>query len=107
MKFRSVFQSDEKTRNEIRSSKPFFKVKRKRKTKSKIQTCENEKRNSYPFFKMMRKRNSYPFFKVMQKRKKKYEVQNRFSKLSENEKQKAKFKPVFQCHAKTKNVDGI
>ena len=35
----------------------------------------------------------------------KYEVQNRFPKLGENEKQKAKFKSVFQCHAKTKNMD--
>ena len=34
----------------------------------------------------------------MRKRETKYEVQNRFSKSSENEKQKAKFKP-----AKTKN----
>ena len=51
--------------------------------------------------------NSNPFFKVKRKRKKKYEVQIRFSKLSENEKQKAKFKSVFQCHAKTKNVNGI
>jgi len=43
----------------------------------------------------------------MRKRKKKYEVKIRFSKLSENEKQNAKFKSVFQCHAKTKNVNGI
>ena len=42
----------------------------------------------------------------MRKRKTKYEVQNRFSKLGENEKQKAKFKSVFQCHAKTKNGNG-
>ena len=47
-KFIFVFQSDAKTKKEIRSSKPFFKVKRKRKTKRKIQTCfsmscENEK----------------------------------------------------------------
>ena len=48
----------------------------------------------------------YPFFKVMRKRKTKHEVQNRFSKLGENEKQKAKFKSVFQCHAKTKNGYG-
>ena len=68
-KFKSVFQSDAKTKNE--------------------------------------NWNSYPFFKVKRKRKKKYEVQIRFSKLSENEKQKAKFKSVFQCHAKTKNVNGI
>ena len=52
------------------------------------------------------KQNSYPFFKVMRKRKTKYEVQNRFSKLGENEKQKAKFKFVFQCHAKMKNGNG-
>ena len=52
-------------------------------------------------------RNSYPFFKVMRKRKTKYEVQIGFSKLGEIEKQKAKFKSVFQCHAKTKNVNGI
>ena len=37
----------------------------------------------------------------------KYEVQIGFSKLGEIEKQKAKFKSVFQCHAKTKNVNGI
>ena len=30
----------------------------------------------------------------------------RFSKWCENEKQKAKFKSVFQCHAKTKNGNG-
>ena len=42
----------------------------------------------------------------MRKRKMKDEVQIRFSKLGENEKQKAKFKSVFQCHAKTKNVNG-
>ena len=48
MKFVSVFQSDAKTKNEIRSSNRFFKVRRNRKTKSKIQicfsmSCENEK----------------------------------------------------------------
>ena len=53
------------------------------------------------------KRNSNPFFKVMGKQKTKYEVQIGFSKLGENKKQKAKFKSVFQCHAKTKNVNGI
>ena len=51
--------------------------------------------------------NSHPFFKVKRKQRKKYEVQIRFSKLSEKEKQKAKFKTVFQCHAKMKNVNGI
>ena len=43
----------------------------------------------------VQKRNSNPFFKVKRKRKKKYEVQIRFSKLSENEKQKAKLNSVF------------
>ena len=48
LKLMSVFQSDAKTKNEIQSSKPFFKVRRKRKTKSKFQICfsmpcENEK----------------------------------------------------------------
>ena len=99
--------------NDKRNSDLFFKVR------------QNEKRNSNPFFKAMRNRktkfisvfqsdaktknenwNWYPFFKVMRKRKTKYEVQNRFSKLGENEKQKAKFKSVFQCHAKTKNGYG-
>ena len=42
----------------------------------------------------------------MRKRKMKDEVKIRFSKLGEKEKQKAKFKSVFQCHAKTKNVNG-
>ena len=94
-------------------SDPFFKP------------CKNDKRNSDLIFKVMRKRqtkfksvfqsdaktknenwNWYPLFKVVRKRKTKYEVQNRFSKLGENEKQKAKFKSVFQCHAKTKNGYG-
>ena len=39
LKLTSVFQSDAKTKNEIRSSKPFFKVRRKRKTKRKIKNC--------------------------------------------------------------------
>ena len=48
LKLISVFQSDAKAKYEIRSSKPFFKVRRKRKAKSKIQiclsmSCENEK----------------------------------------------------------------
>ena len=81
-KFRSVFQSNAKTKNEIpiRFSK----------------WCESENENW----------NWCPFFKVMRKRKTKYEVQNRFSKLGENEKRKAKFKSVFQYHAKTKNGYG-
>ena len=39
----------------------------------------------------------------MRKRKTKNEVQMRFWKLGKNEKRKAKFKSVFQCHAKAKN----
>ena len=63
-KFKSVFQSDEKTRNEIQ-----IRFQSNAKTK-------NEKRNSYPFFKVMRKLN---------------------------EKRKLKFIVVFQSWAKTKN----
>ena len=48
LKLISVFSSDTKTNNEIRSAKPFFKVRAKMKNKSKIQicfsmSCENEK----------------------------------------------------------------
>ena len=79
-KFKSVFQSDAKTRNEIqiRFSKK----------------CVNEKRNSYPVFQSDAKT----------KNERRSQIQ--FLKLAENEKQKAKFKSVFQCHAKTKNVNG-
>ena len=74
-------------------------------------SCKIDKPNSNLFFNNKQckneKRNSNPFFKVMQKRKTKTEIHTRFSKWSENEKQKAKFKSVFQCHAKTKNVNGI
>ena len=84
-------------------SDPFFK------------SCQNDKRNSDLFFKVMRKRetkfksvfqsnaktknekrNSYPFFKVMRKWKTKTEIDIRFSKWCENEKRNTKFKTVFQ-----------
>ena len=72
------------------------------KTKNEIQIrfskwCENEKQNSYPFFKVIRKRKT------------KNEVQMRFSTLGENEKQIAKFKSVFNVmrKRKTKNGSGI
>ena len=50
-KFKSVFQSDAKTKHEKRNSNPFLKVMRKRKTKTEIQIpfskCgENEKRKT-------------------------------------------------------------
>ena len=53
--------------------------------------CKYEKRNWNPFSKVMRKRNT------------KNEIQIRFSKWWENEKQKPKFKSPFQSAAKTKN----
>ena len=53
--------------------------------------CENEKRNSNPFFKVMRKRKT------------KNEIHIRFSKWCENEKRKLKLISVFQSDAKTKN----
>ena len=49
------------------------------------------------------KRNSNPFFKVMRKRKTKNEIHIRFSKWCENEKRKLKLISVFQSDAKTKN----
>ena len=107
----SVFQSDAKTKNEKWNSCPFFKVMRKRKTKSKIQicfsmSCENEKWkwhlnsifpchrktvgtnkvHAFVGFKWLcknDKRNSDLFFKVIRKR-------------------ETKFKSVFQSNAKTK-----
>ena len=50
-KFKSVFQSNAKTKKEKRNSYPFFKVMRKRKTKTEIDIrflkwYENEKRNT-------------------------------------------------------------
>ena len=53
--------------------------------------CENEKRNSNPFFKVMRKRKT------------KNEIHIRFSKWCENEKRKLKLISVFQSDAKAKN----
>ena len=92
--------------NDKRNSDLLFIVMRKRETKfqsifqSNAKT-KNEKRNWYPFFKMMRKRktinwNWCPFFKVMRKRKTKTEIDVRFSKWCENEKRNTKFKTVFQ-----------
>ena len=49
-KFISVFQSDAKTKNEIRSSKQFFKVRRKRKKKTKFYSvfqCHAKTKNGY------------------------------------------------------------
>ena len=104
------FSSHGKMTNEIQI---YFSITSHTKTKNEIQIrfskwCENEKRNSNPFFKVMRerktkfksvfkvmrkwktklKRNSLPFFKVVRKRKTKYEVQIRFSMSCEKEKWK-------------------
>ena len=49
------------------------------------------------------KRNSNPFFKVMRKRKTKNEIHIRFSKWCENEKRKLKLISVFLSDPKTKN----
>ena len=80
-KFRSVFQSDAKTKHEKPHSNLFLKVMRKRKTKTEIQIpfskCgENEKRNSNPFFSVTsrqnpknRNGNGIPFYKAEEKRK--------------------------------------
>ena len=85
-----------------------------------IKWCKNDKRNSDLFFNnnpyKNEKRNSNPLSKVMRKRKTKFisvfqsdektknEIFIRFSKWWEHKKnKKQKFKFVFQCHAKTKN----
>ena len=95
-KFKSVFQSDAKTKHEKRNSNPFFKVMRKRKTKTEIQIpfskCgENEKRNSNPFFNVTsrqktknRNGNGIPFYKAKEKRKIKWNLNS-----------------IFLCHRKT------
>ena len=76
--------------NEKRNSNPFFKVMRKRKTKNEIHIrswkCWKTKNESW---------NWYPFFKVMRKRKTKYEVQNRFLKLGRKRKTKSKIQICF------------
>ena len=58
----------------------------------------------------MRKRKTkteiHSLFQSDAKTKNKIRSSNRFSKLGGNEKQKAKFKSVFQCHAKKKNGNG-
>ena len=92
----SVFQVMPKRQTKFRS---VFQSERKRETKFKSVFQSNAKPKNENWY-------WCPFFKVMRKRKTKYEVQNRFSKLGENEKQTAKFKSVFQCHAKTKNGYG-
>ena len=95
-KFKSVFQSDAKTKHEKRNSNPFFKVMRKRKTKTEIQIpfskCgENEKRNSNPFFNVTsrqktknRNGNGIPFYKAEEKRKIKMKFEGHFFMPSKN-----------------------
>ena len=89
-------------------SDPFFK------------SCKNDKRNSYPFFKVMRKRKlklisvfqsdakakneiqiSKPFFKVRRKRKTKSKIQICFSMSCENEKWIWHLNSFFPCHRET------
>ena len=95
-RFISVFQSDAKTKYEKRNSNPFFKVMRKRKTKTEIQIpfskCgENEKRNSNPFFNVTsrqktknRNGNGIPFYKAEEKRKIKMKFEFHFFMPSKN-----------------------
>ena len=93
-KFKSVFQSNAKTKKEKRNSYPFFKVMRKRKTKTEIhirfsKRCENEIRSSKPFFKSSRKRKT------------KSKIQICFSMSCENEKWKWHLYSLFPGHRKT------
>ena len=75
-------------KNDKRNSDLFFKV-RKRETKFKSVFQRNAKTKN-------EKRNWYPFFKVMRKRKTKNEIDIRFSKWCENEKRNTKCKTIFQ-----------
>ena len=82
--------------------------------------CEKEKRNSNPFFKVMRKRktqfisvfqsdakakneirSSKPFFKVRRKRKAKSKIQICLSMSCENEEWIRHLNSFFSCHRKT------
>ena len=130
----SVFQSDAKTKNEKWNSCPFFKVMRKRKTKSKIQicfsmSCENEKWkwhlnsifpchrktvdtkvHAFVGFKWLcknDKRNSDLFFKVtvIRKRETKTEIHIRFLKRCGNEIRSSK--PFFKVSRKRKTKSKI
>ena len=78
-KFKSVFQSNAKTKNEKRNSYPFVKVMRKRKTKTDIDVR---------FSKWCENeiRSSKPFSEVRRKRKTKSKIQICFSMPCENEK---------------------
>ena len=80
------------------------------KTKNEIQIrllkwCENEKRNSNPFFKVMWKRKT-KFISVFQsdtKTKNEKRSSNAFFNVRRKRKTNSKIQTVFQCHAKTKN----
>ena len=68
--------------------------------------CENDKRNSNPFFKVMRKPKTQ-FISVFQSyAKAKNEIRSSKPFFKVRRKRKAKFKSVYQCHAKTKNGYG-
>ena len=82
LKFKSVFQSDEKTRNKKRKSNPPFKVRR-------ITEYEN--------------RNSNPLFKVQRKRKTKNEIQIRFLVSQVDKKQKIEMEMEFHFTSPKKN----
>ena len=85
-KFKSVFQSDAKTRREKWNSYPFFKSEAK--TKKEI-------------------RSSNPFFKVKRKRKTTGKIQICFSMSCENEKCKWHLNLfIFPCHRKTVGTKG-
>ena len=71
-------------------SDPFFK------------SCQNDKRNSDLFFIVMTKRETKLQSVFQSDAKTKYEVQNRFWKLGENEKQKAKSNLFFNAMRKRK-----
>ena len=93
-KFKSVFQSNAKTKNEIhiRFSKWCENEKRKLKLISVFQSDAKAKNEI---------RSSKPFFKVRRKRKTKSKIQICFSMSCENEKWIWHLNSFFTCHRKT------
>ena len=75
-KFKSVFQSDEKTKNKNRNSNPLFKVRRKRKTKNEIQI-------------------RFSVSQVDKKRKIEMGMEFHFTRPKKNEKQKWNLNAIF------------
>ena len=97
-KLKSVFQSDAKTKHEKRNSNPFFKVMRKRKKKPKFKS---------PFQSAAKtkneKQNSNPFFNVTSRQKTKNRNGDGIPFYKAEEKRKIKMKFKFHFFMPSKN----